>query len=227
MVRLQLAVIVAVALALGACAAHLQPAPGATVLPGPGQAVIGEQGGVRIVASANAWRGHPPSLERRLTPILMVIENGASVPLRLRYSDFTLVTDAGRRLAALPPFDILGTVSEPVSSLPYDGLYWPSYYSRWSVFGGPFRDDPLYFGTFSPFYGSYGPGYYRIDLPTGDMVQKALPETVVPPGGRVAGFLYFEPIERGDGLVQLVARIVAAETEQLLGTITIPFVVDG
>jgi hypothetical protein len=60
-------------------------------------------------------------------------------------------------------------------------------------------------------------------LPTRDMLQQALPEGVLQPGGSAAGFLYFNHLQE-KGPVVFTAEIVAADTRQPLGTVRIPMV---
>src|SRR4029450_12606683 len=103
------ALIGALAVALGGCVAQLRPAPGAVVLPGPGQAAIAGGGGVGVCA--DAWRGDPESLDQVVTPMLVRVENDGTAAVQVRYEDFALVADDGRRFAAIPPFAGGGGVS--------------------------------------------------------------------------------------------------------------------
>jgi hypothetical protein len=97
---------------------------------------------------------------------------------------------------------------------PYLAAYYP-----WSpAFAGSFVSDRWY-------YDRYRPVFRRVELPTGDMVPKALPEGVVDPGGRASGFLYFEEVgdvERAD----FIARLVDASTGARLGSVSIAFLAD-
>ena len=195
---------------LAGCATHLRPGPGAVVLPGPGQAAIAEEAGVRIVASADMWRGDPDTLDRIVTPMLVRIENSGTTAVQVRYEDFALVADDGRRFAAVPPFSIRGVVSsvEPPVYAPYGPVY-----------GYPHLG-------FSPYYGAYWPYWYRwVTLPTGDMVQKALPESVLQPGDRSTGFLYFEDVDKARR-VTFQARLPVPGPGDRSVSITIPFVVE-
>jgi hypothetical protein len=67
----------------------------------------------------------------------------------------------------------------------YVAPYLRRHYPFFTPFNGPFLHDPFY-------YDSFHPAMKRVSLPTGDMVQKALPEGVLEPGGRITGFLYLE-----------------------------------
>jgi hypothetical protein len=217
------ALIGALAVALGGCVAQLRPAPGAVVLPGPGQAAIAEAGGVRIVASADAWRGDPESLDQVVTPMLVRVENDGTAAVQVRYEDFALVADDGRRFAAIPPFDVRGVVSTLNRVYPVYGFrvspFYSAFYPHLAVAPGAYPFDPFY-------YDAYWPYWHRwVNLPTGDMVQKALPEGVLQPGGRATGFLYFEDVDKARRLT-FQARLPVRDTNDQTVSITIPFVVD-
>jgi hypothetical protein len=212
------------ALALAACATQLRPAPGAVVLPGPGQAAVAEAGGVRIVASADAWRGDPESLDQVVTPMLVRVENDGTVPVQVRYEDFALVADDGRRFAAIPPFNVRGVVSALDRGVyPIYGFraapFYSAFYPHLAIAPGIYPFDPFY-------YDAYWPYWHRwVNLPTGDMVQKALPEGVLQPGGRATGFLYFQDVDKARH-VTFQARLPVRDTDDRTVSITIPFVVD-
>jgi hypothetical protein len=214
--------ILALAVVLAGCVTQLRPAPGAVVLPGPGRAAIAEDGGVRIVASADAWRGDPESLGQVVTPMLVRIENNGDAAVQVRYEHFALIADDGRRFGAIPPFDIRGVVSSiarpgyPVYGPRVSPFYWPLH---------PYLGPGLY--PFDPFYDdAYWPYWQRwVNLPTGDMVQKALPEGVLQPGARSAGFLYFEDVDKAHR-VTFQARLPVPGAADRTVTVAIPFVVD-
>lgn len=205
-------------LALGGCATRLVPAPDAQVLPGRGAGAVARGAGVQLSASARAWTGRPLNLETAVTPILVTIENGGPVPLRVRRDDFVLVPPEGAPLQARGPWEIGGVVIDPAPT----GLAYP----RTSIgvgfgLGTPFfRGDPF----FSDDY--YYPMQVRVPLPTGDMVQMALPETPLEPGGRTSGFLYFDRPKRRAKRYDFTARLVDARSGEPIGTVIIPFVVE-
>lgn len=206
-----------------------------TPLPQVGQlssnAVQAISAGVSVLVRTDRWTSTPPPLTEAI-PLETTIDNGNNRSLRLRYREFALVTDNARRRAALPPFDINGT--EPVAvgtaavqkprAYPYacSGFlvapYLRPYYSGLAPYPGPFLYDPL-------FYSTYYPAFARIPLPTGDMVQRALPEGVLEPAGRITGFLYFEGLESAN-TVRFVVDLVDASTGTTFGSIVIPFEVD-
>jgi hypothetical protein len=217
---LGLAALLIVAVGLGACATTLKPAPGTPVVEGSlGRGAIAEGAGVRIIAWAGAWRAWPRSLDAVVTPVLVTVENGSQVPLRLRHSDFALVAPTGQRFAARGPFEVVGHVAEPVGWYASPQLYAGSLVVR-DVRGRPFLIDPLWG---DPFF--YGPMFTSVDLPSSDMVQLALPERVVKPHDTATGFLYFERVGKVPR-VDLTARLVDDRRGQPFATLTVPFVAD-
>jgi hypothetical protein len=77
-------------------------------------AAVTEAQGVHLLADGNAWKGYPSDLERRLTPIYVRLENGSGRPLRLSYTDFSLVGETSRfRYTALPPLSPHSPVASP------------------------------------------------------------------------------------------------------------------
>lgn len=213
--RARAALLALVVLVVAGCApARLVPAPGTVAVPGPGAGAIAEAAGVRVVARTSAWNGIPAGLEFEVIPVLVMIENNGTHAIRVRHDDFALVGAGGRRYTALSPFDIRGTVAVPVE-VPYPAAYprpYPRFHSRW------YWDDPFW-------YPSYYPAFTYIPLPTGDMIQKALPETVAAPGTRITGYVYFpRPRKKDDPQLTFTATLVDANTNHPAGTISIPFV---
>jgi hypothetical protein len=212
------------ALLLAGCAAELRPGPAASVVPGRGYGAEASDAGVRVVARAGAWRARPTQLEAVVTPVLVTIENGSDRPLRIAQDVFTLASDPGRRFAALAPFDIEGTVSEPV---PGYAIPRPSFGPRLIGFhrGRPvYVRDPFWWDPwYDPFYPSR---FAYLDLPTGDMVQLALREGPLEPGGSATGFVYFQRVPQDAGHVDFTMRLVDARTGLPFGAVSIPFLVD-
>lgn len=215
----------AIGLALG-CATDLKPAPEAReVVAGPGLGAAEEVAGIRTEARVQAWGWSPRRLDRELTPVLVKIRNQSERPLRVRYSDFVLEDPEGQRYAALPPYDIDAKVSERIrpayaySSFhvaPHIGHYYSPYY-----FG---HHHPGAFGHYRPYFGTHYSSLQRVQLPTNDMLARALPEGVIDPDGNVAGFLYFEEVEEpAQGRVMFRFSLVEADTKEQFGEIEIPF----
>ena len=55
--------------------------------------------GVTVEVDTEAWRGEPRRFDKVL-PVLVRITNDGDVPLRVRHSDFALVTETGERVPA-------------------------------------------------------------------------------------------------------------------------------
>jgi hypothetical protein len=212
------------AAAIAGCGARLAPAPGIPVVPGPVPGAIGRSDGVQIIAYPDAWSASPETLNTIVTPILVVIDNGGTVPLRLRHEDFALVTGDGARLVALSPYEVTGFASVPASG-PVVVAYPRFSFSfgigtyrgrRGLYYADPFLYDDLY----------YYPISIQVPLPTAEMVQLALPERTLEPGGRATGFLYFDRVRRKARRADFTAQLVNATTGVPIGTVTIPFVTE-
>lgn len=98
----------------------------------------------------------------------------------------------------------------------YVAPWYHPYYPGFSIWPGWFPYDPFYY--------NYYYGWWREPLPSRDMLERALPEGVLQDGGRITGFLYFNDVER-EGAVNFQADVIDAESNEKLGTVTIPFVV--
>jgi hypothetical protein len=216
----QRASLYAAALLGGALFAHL-PAANAQATSDHTAAVT--TAGVSIEIDTQAWSGEPERFNR-LLPVLVEITNDGEVPLRIRSESFALVTAAGERVTATPPFDLEGMEVEWDPALvpfygyhPYFGYY-------------PFTRR---FNRYSRLRYPYSPvdRVRSVRLPTSDMIASALPEAVVEPGARATGFIYF--IDDDDvvdldnaGRVVFQAELVNAETGAPIATIEIPLVAD-
>lgn len=205
------------ALAIAGCAgpARLVPAPEAEPAgPGIGVGGVARAAGVTVTARVGAWTGFPSTLPRVATPVLVSLDNMGPEPLRVRHEDFTLVTPEGLRLVGQGPYAVRGVVatSAPVAYHPRVaigvGWGWPWWYD-------PFWDPYFY------------PPVVHVALPTPDMISLALPESVVAPGARLTGFVYFAREWRKALRADLVVRLTNNRTGAELGTVTIPFLVEN
>ena len=203
----------------------LAPAPGALAAPpGPGSGAMASVEGVSIEARAGAWNGVPQNLEAESIPLLVEITNNGDQPIRLRYNEMQLVAPDGSTFNAIPPYSVEGDVAENVD-VRFRGTgfhvapYLSRYYTVYDPFTGTFFYDRVY-------YDRYVPASINVELPTSDMISMALPEGVLDPGGRIQGFLYFEDVEDLDiPSVDFTVALVDANTEERIGTVTIPFTV--
>lgn len=217
-------VLMTVLAAVGCAAAELAPAPGASVVDAKtGRAVASD---VELQATVGDWKGRRQILEH-VTPIRITIDNTyGSAPVRVRFTELELVTADGETLAALPPYlprqkvAVYSPVNEPgfthasFSVAPHAAYLYPSLPAAQPSFDY----ESLFFERYTAFWQETG-------LPTHEMLEHALPEGDVEVGGMASGFVYFEPLRRASGELELRARIVNAETGLTLGRVSIPFVV--
>lgn len=208
--------------------AELSPAPAAHQVPGVRDAAVAEVSGVEMQVESDAWPG-PTDIDEEVTPLRVRIENGSSHPLRIRYSEFALISYSGHRHAAVPPYAVTGSVEEPVIADPHDPItptiahsrfrvasHYRPIYPHLTVFPDPFYYDPFYHRHYS--------AYWRnIPLPTPAMLERVLPEGVVDPGGMLEGHLYFEPVSTEEVRVRFRADLVDAASGEEFGEISVPF----
>jgi len=207
------------------------------IVPGPGahSSVIlegmafAETSGVSIMLETQAWTGKPDILDK-ITPIRITLQNKSRDLLLIRYNVFHLEgLTSGDNYAALPPYEIRGTLDDPWIILPYPlplpsavvcqkfsvAPYCSRMYPAFPAYQDSFTVDSLY-------YSRYYTVWAKIELPTEEMLIKVLPDGVVEQGGYVSGFLYFEKIDRNEEELLFTADLIDALKGRLLGTITIP-----
>jgi hypothetical protein len=211
---------------------YFRPGPGVQTVAGAPHAAKGESNGVRMVVRTDAWSSFPKNLEQEVTPIKVTIQNTSNRSVRVCYEDFAL-EGYGVRYAALPPLEINESVVERPSH--------PVYYPPAFVLTPRFLHRGFWIAPWhAPYYSAFRPwpdpwlynrGYYdlyfprwRVALPSKQMLELAIPEGVVEPGGSVTGFLYFSEIPRAVDRVTFVAKLVDGHTEETFGTIEIPLV---
>ncbi|CAM3737827.1 hypothetical protein G4177_01230 [Corallococcus sp. ZKHCc1 1396] len=225
-------------LLVAGCAAEtkLRPSPEAGVLQDGKSGAVTEQAGVRLVADGSAWRGYPSDLERRLTPVYVRLENQGERALKLQYPGFALVGAESRfRYTALAPLSLQKAVSSRDDGAPDASSAVIAPAGRWRVGVGvgsaygyrPRRGFvPPYYGPWgSPFYDPYlyGRPQCQEPLPTEDMINNALPEGTLEPGGTLEGFLYFQGVASREDAVTLQVKLVDAESGEPFGALDIPF----
>lgn len=113
---------------LPGCAAKrvvMTPAPNATLASLP-NAAEGRNAGVLIVVQADAWDGHPRSLDTKVTPLSVTITNNSNHPLAIRYKNFVLSGQNNKEYAAIPPYNIRGSVY--AEAAPAKARYQPAAY---------------------------------------------------------------------------------------------------
>jgi hypothetical protein len=224
----------ALTLLLAACSApgtQLDPAPAATTV--GSETAVDRVDDVRMTVESGTWPGQA-RVKTEVTPLRVTVSNGGGVPIRLRYNEFALVGPDGRRYVALPPYGVEGEITDPTLVDAYDPVTAPGFtYSGFSVapyYASVYPTLTPYGGSFyydRPYYDRYYTVYRDIELPTAEMVGRALPEGVLDPGGEVSGFLYFERVPPSAPRVRFRADLANARTGNTFGGISIPFVVEG
>jgi hypothetical protein len=207
----------------------LTPAPEAQEVEDLNHAATTSVANINVTVQARAWP-YTTAIKSEVTPLRILIENNSTHTLRIRYSDFSLVTARGENFSALPPYAIEGTIEEPVRVEPYPGAvaprfrhrdfmiapYYAPHYEGITPFDGPYFYDPFY-------YERYYTYLREVELPTIEMLQEALPDGVIEPGGMIDGFIYFEPITADVFSVNFRMVLADAREGEVFGIIQIPF----
>lgn len=172
---------------------------------------------VQVAASTGAWQGLPRNLESAMTPVLFRIDNQSDRDLLIDYDSFRMEGASGKTYAALPPFSIddaeVGPVAGRYPYYPHTGFNVAPHLERYYDGLGPYGT-----ATFDPSYHDRYYAYWRsgsyVNLPTDDMLSRALPEGVVSPGGKAGGFVYFEDMINIEP-VEMIMTLKDAATGEL------------
>lgn len=240
---------------MAACATTpvLKPEPGASLAPGKQDVVQADVAGVRVLVAGNAWKGDPSDLGQLFMPVLVTIENHSGKDVRVSYADFNLTGSTGFKYAAIPPMSAKGQIgqADPSSSkipiqlalyeprlgktdfsgrvrnvawehrFDHDGFriapHFSSFYPGWEAWPYAYPYDPFYYNSLY--------AYWPEQLPTQDMLSKALPEGAVQDNGKIAGFVYFQGVGKRESSVTFTMNLVDATNGQSLGQVSIPFAV--
>lgn len=171
------------------------------VLSKDGRIAAAEDKGVRLVASAETWKGDPSDLPATLTPMELALENTSGRTLLVQYTGFSLVGQG--HYAAIQP-NALGRPNTTLRAPSAPPTYGPQ---------GRFSRDPE---VICYSCGSAG-------LPTADMLRLAFPEGVLKDDASWTGFLYFDSLGANEHQLTLEARLVDASTGETFTTLRIPF----
>lgn len=182
---------------------------------------------VLVAAKGDEWPGDP-EVRKYVTPVRMEIENDSAQPLRVRYSNLSLVSADGQTFRALPPFDVRGSVEKTVDRLVpkfgYEGVAVAPYLGY--VYEGVEVEPPSSQMDLQYYDHLYDTWKVEIPLPTEQMQEIALPEALVRPQGELSGFVYFEHVPDEKERVTLNFDLINADTGEPFGRASIPFVVD-
>ena len=196
-------------LVLSTCAHEpLGPAPGPAER--SAQQFQGNSVGVHVLAKTEAWNGDPPTLAQYVLPVWVQIENHSGKALWLS-TDTLSITDAtgGRVLArALPAATIKGKAKIPETAVPAE-------------FG---LQDPWLDTWLEPGFDEYVAAsiHWQENLPTKEMLRRAIREGVLRDGAKVAGFVYFPKTTQDPSTLNLRAELLDATTRQSFGRVDIP-----
>ncbi len=209
-----------------ACATErgLIPGPGAPVLRADQSVAVQTDRGVRLFVDGDAWTGSPADLEEVMTPVRVTLENYSGQPVRIQYRNFLLVGGSGLRYEAICPFKIdrpgparTSQIITPTFTML--GFFPSPYFAR---FYPGLRPWPYAF-PYDGFYYDRTFVTWRAPLPSEDMIERALPEGVLEPGGMVSGFVYFNDVGDREKQVLFRAEVVGAREGKQVATVAIPF----
>ncbi len=170
---------------------------------------------VHVTVKSQAWDDFPENLYDEVTPLYVTIENRSNEPIFFGYGQMNLVEADGDLRPALPLFDIGEDVTMERDLKPtfeYESFQvtapYQTMYPTMTV--TPYRTTSV-----TPYdYHRYFTRW-EVDLPTLEMIEQAIPEGVIEPGGRVAGFLYFDEVDDDEDFVTFtyVARSMRGNAE--------------
>jgi hypothetical protein len=210
---------------LAACTHSFQAASPVQSVPGSPHIARAAAKGLTMTAEVDNWQGDPSGLNSVLTPVKVSLNNEGDHPVSLRYKNFELSDPQGVRTTAIPPFQISGSTDPalvPIAPMfTYRSFYPYPYFSFYGPGFGYWVDN---WGWDGAWYNSSYRYWGGRDLPTADMVRKAIPEGVLNPGGEVSGFLYFQRVSPEANTLDLQATLVDAMTHDQLAELRLPFV---
>lgn len=186
--------------------------------------------GITLVAQVEKWPEGQG--DQQVTPVRIQLVNDSDQPVAVMYEHFALVSGRGQHYAALPPFQLSQLNIAPVA-VGYRGTIdreWksenfqvaPAYAALYQ--GVPVADKPI--DISAAYYNEYFGAWEQGDWPSDTMLEHALPEGVLQPGGRLDGYMYFEKLSDKTERVQLKADFVNATTGQTIDSVAISFVED-
>ncbi len=197
-----------------ATADYLFPAPGVPTAPGrPDVASVQEDGVVLMLDDVGSGGTTlPPGVKA----VHVSVVNQTDQPLRLHAKDFSLDTAGGVATPALPPYQVAQVAGQYAWAM---DSYWPGYYGAWP--GYSFRNYPGWGGWGGPWAYGYSDAWSMRQV-AGRVVDKALPEGALEPGGHAEGLVYFRQPPREVGDLALRLRLTDAQDQEPLGEVEVP-----
>lgn len=183
---------------------------------------------VLVTADGNRWTGDA-DVKRHVTPVWMEIRNHSDAPIEVLYTSIHLAGPGGAHFAALPPVDADGRISIDIDAVKprfgYERFSLAPHYG--TLYSGVEVSPPRGMGNRKYYDELYDRWEAEVPLPTLHMLEVAMPEGTIEPGGRVNGFVYFEHVEGGDGSeLTLEVELLDSESGAITGIASIPFVTD-
>jgi hypothetical protein len=193
-------------------AAPLEPQDPSQAAGGAPGAAAAEVAGVQTQVEVGHWRGRPPDLEQRLTPVDVVVQNASGRPVRLGPESFALVV-GDRRLRALDRREVNRALADLTGFRRP-----PPPRAGTGAVGGP--TFPGYDAPGDP----NGPGSRQATPvpPAGQWYASQLPSGTLANGARTAVLLFFDAPARGLTRATFELDVVADDGTRL-GTIRIPY----
>ena len=186
-------------------------------------------GGVTVLVEGSEWPGYP-DVKVHVTPLKVEIRNRGEVPLRVRYSDISLLGPEGNRFAALPTFKVEVTEEGAAAFVDdEDSPYQPQHFAE------GFNYVPYYHAV-HPAYQPY-PYIYshpdenledhleywkEIGMPTALMRDVAAPEGSLEPGGTLRGHFFFQKVSSDLDRVTFQMNLFDESTGERFGTVEVP-----
>jgi hypothetical protein len=212
----------AIVLGLAAALVAACAAPRIVPVPVAGVEIDAAQGIARVTTAdvelaiqPSAWRGSPWDLGGYVTPFLVSLSNGATVPLDYDYTGFRLFDDSRFQYTALPPAEVERILRWSAR----DAVRLAATASPPPVLRRRIVSDPV--DWWWNRYGWYGwPWYYPPPPPLGDIYLRALPMGELHPGARLEGYVYFLPLRKDARRLTLEFHHRVGELPRVL---TLPF----
>ncbi|MDT8440951.1 MAG: hypothetical protein RQ723_04750 [Desulfuromonadales bacterium] len=184
--------IILLALLVSACAVKVIPQATATARINPADNSLSEsRDGITITARLDELSVAPYRLVDNITSFYIVVDNGTTLPIEMPVEYFVLRDADGRQYRTITPERVREIVSKDTVYLipyPYVGYYYLEDHMKVSQFDT--------FSSSLPFYAEYHPQ---------DIFTRALPQTPVMAGAKIAGVIYFiADLERTSAVQLLV-----------------------
>lgn len=191
---------------------------------------IGGLSGLNILVETGEWNGNQEVTEK-ITPVKITIYNKSDFEINLQYSNFCFRSKKNNcSYAAMPPYEIRGTTSNPCIILPYPfpvkleieynrkfrvAHYCARMYPDLPAYGKIIHVNKNYYNHY---YGKWA----RIRLPEVEMISKLVPEGVLGKDGYVSGYIYFEKIASNEKQLEFCMDFIDAQNYAAVGRIIIP-----